>query len=249
MYNYIDWCFGIRKLKVANGKILKSGYLYRIILAITTICITTWTIKKKMIELSMISIIIDIPIILVYLITLSFVLTNVAYVIIIMQNISFCPNEAEKIFSLFSELENYLGLVNKSQKIKILFYYVFLILLKVVLCLIEINLWEINMFDMILYHFIVLSFDLEILHFMIEVNVTARYFEKFNHQMIYFFDCAHFKDFSDGIILRLWKNNYEKLSKSDIEIKSSIFIIEKLSNIVNALNSCYGTKVNVQDIK
>lgn len=241
IYNYIDWFFGIRKLIATEGKIVKTGYFYRIIFFIITLCVMIIIVNRNI--YSIYSETNDTSIILTALITLSYLVMVIAYFIMMIQNISFCPNETMKVFVLFSDLEKCLGTINRNHNITVLFQHVLIISFKLILSIIEINLWDINYLDIIPYHFLMLSFELEILHFIIEVNIVARYFEKLNNHLNFHLDGIPVNCLYDGILLKFWKSNCENLSGSNIDTKSLIFIVDKLANVIGSLNFCYGTKV------
>lgn len=240
--NLIECIFGIQKLKIVNGKIVKTNCLYRIyVTALTSffcydvLCYNIDILMSKSFGYY------------TYIIKMSafaHIFLSVALSVFAIQNVFISPSRSHKIFISFLEIEKQLDPLGKSFKISSLLLILFYILIKLLFLFYNMRMWNFKNKSILHFHLMTMSIELETIFYAMEINIINRYFEKIN---MVFIEMSQNKNFllGEGMLLKIWSTTNKTTIKSKPDIKKIILIIERLTETMNNINSASGMKVRL----
>lgn len=238
--NFLECIFSIQKLKVNNGKVVETGYFYRIcvIALITFFVYDALSINIEILITSMkfhyFSYIIAVSAIASILLALTLAFSAI-------QNIIFSPSKSHKIFKLFLEIEKQLGPLGKSFKNSLLLIHLLYVGIKLVFIFCDMRRWGFKRLEILKFHLMIMSIELEAIYYALEVYIVARYLEIINKKNSEMDENRNV--LLERILLKIWSDTKNNNIKHNSDIKQITLTVEKLMEIMNNINSSSGTKV------
>lgn len=240
--NFLGWILGVQKSKIQSHMIVETGYFYRVYVIVLTTFLAIPTIHKMVVATFL-----NLPYLtykLEYIIILNdigVILLSFTIIISAIQNILTSSSTSCKIFKLYVEIEKYLGPLGNNFRRSLLFYHGMYLIIKILFVLYELFMWEFSNTSIIIRHLMVTIMEIEVFHYAMKIIIVARYFETINalvnmceNQNIYV---------GDSILLRIWKKNESMKFKNKFNPINLMVMVEKLTEVVDKIHSCYRVKV------
>ena len=92
-------------------------------------------------------------------------------------------------------------------------------------------------FAQFMNHFALVAIEVEILHYVIEINELAKRFEYLNFSLAF----SNKFEYNEGLLMKMWLD--EKIEVSFIDLKTLMKIYNELHYAVDSVVSCYGLTV------
>lgn len=245
--NAICFIFGVQKVHIISDKIVPVGKYYKlysifIFLILTTGMFWSVVINVKRNSNNSLSVLLT-------TIT-SYASMIVAYMVTAINCFMFSPEITKEIFNSFLKVDqNFLLLQNSRKnnvKTMVVLLHSFYIVLKSFLTLVDLIDWM--TLDTIIGHICTSVIDLEILHFIINVEVTARAFELLNRRLakLSLPKSIDF-DIKDGLMAKIWKRDISVINNnlSEKSIKKCIAVYNQLAEIIDSINFSFGLTVKL----
>lgn len=242
--------FGMQKIRIESDKIVAVGKYYKLYSIFLFSVLTTGMIWSIIINLQASS-----------KESLSIILTTftsyasmlVAYIVTSINCFMIGPEITKEIFSNFLSIDQNLLLLQNSRKISVksmvMILHAFYIFLKSFHVLIDLYTWM--RLDTAISQICTLVVDFEILHFIINVEITARCFEMLNRRLMNLNlpSCIDF-DIKDGLMARLWKRDISTVNSilTGKGIKKCIAVYNQIAEIIDNINISFGLTVMIYNI-
>lgn len=251
--NQIYTFVGLKKIAIGDGPVLVTiGYIYKIFASILTICLSSLLIHHTSFNIGVYAGFRSFCLILIY--ALSQYSALVTYFIASFKNITIDLKTTKNLYSLLLEIDTNIEYKktsqNKSQELFMVLVYVLYGVLR--FCQIYANQLVWSRFFSWTYNASCILIDLQLIRFIFEINVVARRFEVLNCRLkSYLKNNCNEKNYDvrDGALSKLWSTRNNKIidvkinGKEDLEMLLSTY--NKLIEVVDTLNSCYGLLVSM----
>lgn len=249
-YNYYTYIFGLQKIKLVNGKFFKVEKFYKLYAFIFMMVLVYYNLcglkHKYDIKYKQKSVPFIITIIIFYSSTL------IGYIIIMINSIFFSQEIYEKILSTISKVNNRLGLdendeiYSKNLKMYITIVHILYFIFKTICTIIDYMTFT-SPYAIYLQS-LMTGLDLEIIHFVVELNIVSRLFERVNSELKYFSTCPI--DMKNGILFKIWsknktKSNFIHCDKTEKRLIELLKSYDELVDVIFHLNSHYKITVHM----
>lgn len=249
-FNYFTFIFGLQKLKFVNGKIFKIGKFYKvyasihmIILAYINFCGVRYKYDNKYKNQ---------PVSFVITVIVFYSATITGYIMMLINSVFFSQEIYVKALSTISKANNCLNseeddvVNNRNLKKKIIVTHTIYFIFKIIWTIIDYLTFPSPY--VIFLQSLMIGLDLEIIHFVMELNIVMRLLEKVNSELKKFSTCPI--DIKSGILYEIWskkkiKTNSIPNDKTENRLIELLKIYDDLIDIIFHLNSHYKITVYI----
>lgn len=239
-YKFVNFVFGTKKLSKYDGfEFTESNRLYKFIFVLLS------TIQLFIIIFSMDSLIEEIKknssLAHLALMMTNFIMLSVAHVSVILHGIFYGGKIQKSIMISIMRVDAYLNFPDSSNfKIRIVLVHSVYAFFKFChlcfdMCTLDYNI----LLAQFLNHYSLIAFEVEILHYIIEINEVARRFEYLNDLLASSLNLKY----TEGFLMKLWERKSIIQENMFQNMESSMKIYADLCQIVDDIVSCYGLTV------
>lgn len=227
-HRFICFLLGTQKLKLKNGIFLKVGKVYSIFFgtivaySIYHFIANTIYFANEMSEKNVPSF--------GFVISLTFFSLIITYAITVIHSLTISPKYFEKSMIMLAEIDDNLKFEDSTFFVRLISMYT--IFFSMEFTVIFVDLYSMNyQFDFFpLNQYMLFCVEVECFHYLFVINMVIRRVKYFNKQLLIVY------------------NKYDEYNETDssfkiMELDNLSTFISKVSDTVNSINECYGTKV------
>lgn len=239
-YKIINFIFGTKKLSEYDGfKFTESCRFYKntfVLLSIVQFFIVTLSMDPIIEEIKKITSTAHLT-----LMMLTFTMLSAAHTVIILHGIFYGSKLQKSILNSIMKVDTYLSFP-KSPNFKFHVVFVHLIYALLKLGHLSFDMCTLDSYVLLpqfLNHFSIIAFEVEILHYIIEINEVAKRFDYLNNLLASSLNLKY----TEGVLMKMWEKKVIKYGYISLNNKNSMKIYYELCQIVDNIVSCYGLAV------